>query len=109
MIDLGAGFLMMIEPQGNCEPAIDDKLTKSAEFLFSRAENATQYRGFHHCKCGALSDNVKWTLVNGIETNSLLAHYVRHHRSEIPESELEKLRDIVNWYVPPIEALSATT
>jgi hypothetical protein len=37
-----------------------------------------------------MSDNLAWS-VRGMRTNSLLVHYVEHHRDEVPEAELAKL------------------
>jgi len=85
--------LMMIEPQGNCEPAIDDEITDMAIAVHKSVVFGDRVtKGFHVCKCGAVSDNQIWTLPSGRVTNSLMVHYIKHHRSEVPESEIMKLR-----------------
>ena len=53
--------------------------------------NDEAYRGYHICVCGAQSKNVDYCLPNGKQTNSLCIHYVAHHRSEIPRSQLASI------------------
>lgn len=91
---LDASGLMFIEPVGTtCEPPITDELTTLADRAFAEADPGPPeewYRGWHTCACGARSDNKPWR-TRGVLTNSLIVHYVRDHRSEVPPSELRKL------------------
>lgn len=84
----------MIEPKSKqIEPPIDDYLTKKMERLLKRGKNGPYYRGFHVCKCGERSGNCD-IYVGKYITNSLSVHYLRHHRSEVPTGEIEKLKNI---------------
>lgn len=90
---------MMIEP---LEPAttkpVEDRVTELAKCAISEmTEKGPWYRfmGVHFCNCGTRSDNGDWS-VRGMQTNSLLLHYVRYHRDEVPKSELEKLEMFEN-------------
>lgn len=82
--------LMMIEPKGQQEPPVFDRYTILAFVALKRAKRGARYRGFHTCACGVRSGSDALT-VAGMVTNSLLVHYVRDHRSEVPQSELDKL------------------
>lgn len=93
MIILDETHLMMIEPNMPATDPIRDDLTDLARIVFSKAsQSRTRYKGVHTCICRINSDNADWILPDEVITNSLLVHYVECHRSEIPESELEKLR-----------------
>ena len=48
-------------------------------------------KGVHECICGAESDPCDYELEDGFITNSLCVHYLAYHRSEIPQSELDKI------------------
>ncbi len=85
--------LMFIEPKSpHCE-SIDDELTSLTWDFMSKCKpnNKKFYKGFHTCACGITSDNRDWYTPNGTKTNSLLVHYVRSHRSEVPQTEIDKL------------------
>lgn len=96
MIKLDNDHLLFIEPEHDKseEPVIDD-LSKGLFFVFNtQAEpNDDATRGFHRCKCGATSRNITFTMPDGRITNSLNVHYLIWHRDEVPESELEKVRE----------------
>lgn len=97
MINLSDGYLMMIEPKKGAESPvtespINDHITRKAKEVWPKCLHSTiSYRGFHVCKCGAISDNRDWYTPSGRITNSLLVHYVQMHRSEVPQSEIDKL------------------
>lgn len=88
MID--SSGLMMIEPKGKRERAVHDHYTDLARKAQKEARSQGLCKGVHTCACGMRSDNNDWR-VRGLVTNSLLLHYVRDHRSEVPASELAKL------------------
>lgn len=87
-------YLMMIEPKRDSTPPIDDDISALAQKVWSLARKGHSYRGVHTCFCGMRSDNYQWILPGGIITNSLLVHYVVYHRSEVPQSEIDKLRKV---------------
>lgn len=77
--------LLFIEPTTPAHP-IEDDLSRFADHLQSiLVSNGDATRGVHQCSCGARSTNVTYTLATAgsrFLTNSLLAHYARHHRAE---------------------------
>ena len=93
MIALDDKHLLMVEPKTPaCDPLVDD-LSEMARRVFATAKSDDiRYRGWHTCVCGARSDNNNWILPDGTVTNSLMVHYVKCHRDDVPESELQKLR-----------------
>lgn len=91
MIKSDPKYLMMIEPKGKKEPAIEDALTQIAKAVLSSTTRGTQYRGSHTCNCGERGGSCDLITPDGKITNSLLVHYVREHRSEVPLAEIEKL------------------
>lgn len=95
--------LLMIEPRGKAEAPIEDRHTRLAEAAWSERVEGERYRGIHFCACGKTSDNCAWR-VRGLLTNSLLVHYVRDHRSEVPATELAKLEQFApSSSVPPTQ------
>lgn len=63
--------------------------------IFNKGE---AYRGNHKVTCGKHSDNVDYLLGNGMITNSLCAFYLRHYRTAIPASEMNKVVELCNWF-----------
>ena len=51
----------------------------------------TRARGVHTCECGVHSANFDFEIADGMYTNGLCAHYMLHHRSEVPQSEINKV------------------
>lgn len=95
MIDLSKKYLLMIEPQSKIlEKAVNDELTYKMERLLKSTVRKRFYKGWHDCADGTKSDNVEYYLPSGHITHSLCVHYLRYHRSEIPQSELDKLSRI---------------
>lgn len=56
------------------------------------------YKGVHRTGCGEISSNVDYLLENGMITNSLAPFYVRWYRYSIPESEMNKLKELQKFY-----------
>jgi hypothetical protein len=84
--------LLYIEPtQPASAEAVRDHLTRMMTAAFRRAKAKDLWCGFHECICGAVSTNCNYRLPNGEMTNSLCIHYVAHHRSEVPPSQLAKI------------------
>jgi len=94
MIDLSDTSLLMIEPTDRLkEPAVNDAYTAKMEMLLKKATEGPFYKGFHICACGERSTNYD-LYIGKYTTNSLAVHYLRPHRSEVPASEIEKLRKL---------------
>ena len=49
-------------------------------------------RGVHSCACHVNSANYDFELAEGMYTNTLAAHYMLYHRSEVPAQEIEKVK-----------------
>ena len=96
--------LLYIEHKSQApEPAIYDNLTFKMIQSFTAADPPSQeerWRGRHTCACGMKSDNCDYTLPNGMKVNSLCIHYLVHHRSEVPEAEIKKVKEMPE-VVPP--------
>lgn len=94
MHNVSCEYLLQIEPKNlRTKVPVDDELTKKMENLLAQATEGIHYRGFHLCCCGELSGSCD-LLVSNYITNSLAVHYLRWHRGEVPESEIQKLRNI---------------
>jgi hypothetical protein len=69
--------------------------------------HGSSWMGKHMCICGELSDANDYLLPNGMCTNILAAHYLKWHRAEVPQSELDKVLAFVTEHsrfykpVPP--------
>ncbi len=95
MTNTSENYLLFIEPKFNvCELPVKDELTAKIRNLLKTAKPASgYYKGVHVCKCGKRSLN--YDLKTGkFITNSLAEHYMCYHRSEVPQSEIDKLRSI---------------
>ena len=58
----------------------------------------TAYRGTHRTECGERSSNCDYLLENGMITNSLAPFYLRWYRYSIPESEMNKVKQLMEFY-----------
>ena len=95
MISLNSSDLLFIEPKNKPTTKVNDELTKIVEEEFANAEEISPYyKGFHICVCGEHSTNHDYKLPCGLIVNSLCIHYIQDHREEVPESELDKIRNI---------------
>jgi hypothetical protein len=105
--------LLFIEPRNpaSAEPVVDD-LTKRMAAALNDGVGGTGdtqasfrpgggLRGWHDCVCGACSSNQNYLLSDGQVTNSLCVHYLAHHRGEVPESELRKVRSLPSYEAEP--------
>lgn len=104
MIKNDKKYLLFIEPQSRkMEDDINDELTVFAQHLNDTMQSRNDYtKGWHSCACGkAHSTNVTYHVSVAGEkmiTNSLLVHYVKNHRSEVPEEELKKLQAGLDYW-----------
>lgn len=90
--------ILMVEPSGNAStsPLVDELTCKMTAAWRKRRDSQHGFRGFHMCRCGAMSDNkYHWVCEGeGLLTNSLAIHYLAFHRSDISEDELAKVRQL---------------
>lgn len=109
-------FLLYIEPNSKykSEIPVNDELTGIMTLALSEAQfgcsnynrvNAKEtfmgkygYKGIHITDCGKCSDNYDYLLKNGMITNSLCVFYLQYYREVIPQSELDKVKNLLNYY-----------
>jgi hypothetical protein len=85
--------LLYIEPTqpASVEPVLDQLTRKMAGAIRKARLSEWGWCGVHECVCGALSTSRDYLLPNGEVTNWLCVHYVAHHRSEVPVSQLARI------------------
>lgn len=76
------------------EEEISDKYTDFLKKTLHKAKSYKKYKGWHTCICGAVSTSSDLYL-HGYITNSLALHYMQYHRSEVPQSEITKLDNLI--------------
>jgi hypothetical protein len=96
---------LYIEPreQATSTPLIDALTRKMAAAFRLGVESLYSTKGFHLCRCGAASSNCDYQLPNGEWTNSLCVHYLAHHRSEVPQAQLDKVAALTYGEAEPNE------
>lgn len=109
-------YLLYIEPKASeklSEP-IEDEWTKLIDKAFNNSiqgaahysnlnDNGTfregsGFKGFHRTECGERSSNRDYLLENGMITNSLAPFYIRWYRNSIPDSEINKIKELKKFY-----------
>lgn len=116
MIVNKSNILLFIEPKNDksAQP-VDDELTLFIEKLLTIAINSNQQScvvrsdgfiirglatmGLHQCRCGEHSHNHDYEIYKDFYTNSLAAHYLRYHRSEVSTEELEKVKKLMSLII----------
>lgn len=104
-------MLLYIQPTGQkTDEPVNDGLTAKMAAAFANYKTGVLgptgfmegglYRGFHRCVCGEYSSTEDYLLPSGFVTNSLCIHYLRWHRNEVPQSELDKVASLLD---EPIE------
>lgn len=94
MIILDDSAILMIEPKSKkSEMPVIDELTVKMKDVLRRAKKGRRFKGVHRCICGKMSGSQE-LFVGGKLTNSLAVHYLKWHRDDVPESELEKVRNL---------------
>lgn len=109
-------FLLFIEPKKTEKATvpINDDLTKMMEWAIKKAKTGianyshageepnfkegNAWRGMHITDCGQMSGNKEYLLENGMVTNSLAVFYLQYYRNSIPESEMDKVRELAKFY-----------
>ncbi len=109
-------FLLFIEPSEieKSKTPVNDELTKTMQLALNEATEGISnysemnkketfrygpgYKGFHTTDCGKLSNNHDYLLKNGMITNSLAVFYLQYYRNSIPESEMNKVKELVSFY-----------
>ena len=96
MIKTDDNHILFVEPkQAAVKEPVQDELTVKMSEAMARARRSDYfYFGYHECICGAKSDTQDWFLESGQKTNSLAVHYLQYHRCEVPEIELNKIRNL---------------
>ena len=88
-------YLLQIEPKGpKSEQPNHDFLTHAMTEMLASAKVGRIYRGFHKCICGKTSGCAD-LYVGGYITNSLASHYLKWHRDEVPQSEINKVLKLI--------------
>lgn len=109
-------YLLYIEPPASekLKKPINDSLTQLMQRALDESEpGGSRYsdlsdngkfrvgdgwRGFHKTDCGERSTSRDYRLKNGMITNSLCVFYLRYYRKSIPETEMTKLKKLVEFY-----------
>lgn len=109
-------FLLFIEPPvaEKLKTPIQDELTQLMRMALEKATPGTsnysnldskatfregsRFKGTHVTACGQRSANVDYLLENGMITNSLAPFYLEYYRYSIPESEMEKIKELALFY-----------
>ena len=109
-------FLLYIEPkkEDKSQQPINDEITEIMELALKEAESGTgsyssldtveyfrsgdAYLGFHSTDCGEISANNDYLLKNGMITNSLCSFYLKYYRNVIPQTEINKVNKLVEFY-----------
>lgn len=108
--------LLYINPKNTDEEPVKDELTQGMKNLLEKMrysyENrgSTDYKrntfhmgigtmGVHICVCGKASENQDILLWNypdkKFTTNTLCVHYLKYHRKEVPQKELENVKELL--------------
>ncbi len=109
-------FLLYIEPSASdkADSPINDRLVEVLSMALEKATRGVAnyshvdeeprfredlcYKGFHRTECGKISDNCDHLLENGMITNSLAPYYMQYYRHVIPQSEMIKIQQLVEFY-----------
>lgn len=111
-------FMLYIEPKASekLQKPIEDGLTRIMERALKLAKTGTAnysniedsgessfnegsgFRGVHRTECGETSENHEYLLENGYITNSLAPFYLKWYRNSIPETEMKKVMELVDFY-----------
>ena len=111
--------ILYIHPKNTpSEEPVEDELTELVRDNFEAAVaigccggndsfiTGTSFMGVHQCTgltCDAYSESCDYLLPYGIITNSLCVHYIQYHRDEIPENELQKIRQLSREKFPIVK------
>ena len=103
MINLAENYVMMVEPDKTgikAEQPIQDNISDVMEKLLLKcSDSGTRYKGTHLTCCGMRSDNKHWVLPGGKITNSLAVYYLEYYRPYIPETEINKIKELAKEYL----------
>lgn len=93
-------YLLYIEPKAvdKLQEPINDELTEMMEKALTKSKKGKAYKGTHRTECGERSSNCDFLLENGMITNSLAPFYLRWYRYSIPESEMNKVKQLMRFY-----------
>jgi len=109
-------YLLYIEPskEDKLKEPINDELTQLIEMAMTKAQEGSSrysdkndtgtfrggsgFKGSHKTDCGQRSSSRDYLLENGMITNSLAPFYVKWYRYSIPESDMNKLEQLKQFY-----------
>lgn len=74
-----------------CNASARGTFSCDGKFTF---QEGFRYKGIHVSIGGYKSSTCEYRLKNGLITNYLCAHYLMHHRDEVSESDLNKVRSL---------------
>jgi hypothetical protein len=95
----GAASYSKLEDMGDgYEFEWNDPKNGTQKRLVTSFSEGNAYRGSHRTECGEKSSNKDYVLENGMITNSLAPFYLKWYRFAIPESEMRKVEQLVNFY-----------
>jgi hypothetical protein len=92
----GAAYYHILEDKGDNFDApllVRGKIIRVTSFT-----EGNYFRGTHETECGERSSNCDFLLENGMITNSLAPFYLRWYRYSIPESEMNKVKQLMEFY-----------
>ncbi len=108
-------FVLYIEPkkEQKSEQPINDEITEFMQMALDKSVDGIanysstdaeekftpnmSYKGFHVTECGKRSSSVDYLLPNGMITNSLCVFYLQHYRNAIPQSEWNKINELIAY------------
>lgn len=112
-----SNYLLFIEPQKKekLNSPIEDELVNLVEMAIGKSKSGVSgygnlgdngsfngdigYKGFHRTECGENSGSQDLLLENGMITNSLAPFYLKWYRNSIPETDIEKLMSLKQYYI----------
>ena len=109
--------LLFIEPSRveKLETPIEDELTSLVQMAYDRKtaegfltpqgvfNDKIRSKGWHSTDCGQHSTSVNYLLENGMVTNSLCVFYVKYYRNSIQSDDIEKLKQLAEFYSVEID------
>ncbi len=88
-------FLFIHPENPPSELPIEDAVTEKVDFIFSQLIIGCYYRGFHVTPFGKYSEPNDYVHdVLPIVSNSLAPYYIRHHRADVSEKEIQWIDEL---------------
>jgi hypothetical protein len=88
-------FLFIHPENPPSELPIEDDVTGKVDFIFSQLQETGGYRGMHSTPFGKRSSSCDYMHdVLPIVSNSLAPYYIRHHRADISEKQIQWIHEL---------------